>query len=190
MGLNLAGRFSKLASKIPAGLPEISATAALAGGLSVAGNTLTGQADDKGLPRVATEMLGAAGLGAIAGAGARNIRQGMSAPLNKIQAQGNFVDLPFTNTTVVVDPRLTKAGLKTIDVGSKALGAGAVTALGGLGGMIGGGLANVAGLPQTQPEPELPMAVRPALASQNVQQYLASLQGVQGAPAMMILVDA
>lgn len=186
MGLNLAGRFNKVINQMHPGLPETLATAALSGGLSVAGNGLTNQINEKGAARTITEALGAAGLGALAGAGTRALRQKISSPLNEIKAKGYIIDTG--NYVAPVDKKLIDSAFNLNRIGTGALGAGAVTVAGGMGGMLGGGIANAVGVPQS--EPELPMAVRPALASQNVQQYLAGLQGAQGAPAMMIPVDA
>ncbi len=100
--------------------------AAIGAGGSVLGNVVTGQADEKGPGRIALEALGAGGLGALPGfAGGRLAKQ--QQVLNK--------------TGVALSP-LEKA-LYTAGQASAPLSS---VTYGGLGGLVGGGIANAAGM--------------------------------------------
>jgi len=100
--------------------------AAIGAGGSVLGNVVTGQADEKGPGRIALEALGAGGLAAIPGFfGGRLAKQ--QQVLNK--------------TGVELGP-LEKA-LYTAGQASAPLSS---VTYGGLGGLVGGGIANAAGM--------------------------------------------
>lgn len=100
--------------------------AAIGAGGSVLGNVVTGQADEKGPGRIALEALGAGGLAAIPGfAGGRMAKQQQ-----------------VLNKSGVTLGSLEKAAL----MGGQAMAPISSVAYGGLGGLIGGGVANAAGM--------------------------------------------
>ena len=119
--MNLAGKFS----------PEIRAmlgVGALTAGASTLGNVVTGQAQDKGPGRVALEALGA---GVLGGALGRHIPQASRTIQEEITTNPNLRDPLSAN--------LYKRGAE-LGIGAMTLGAG------GLGGLVGGGVANAAGM--------------------------------------------
>lgn len=134
--MNLAGKFS----------PEMKAmlgVGALTAGASTLGNVVTGQAKDKGPGRVALEALGA---GALGGAFGHRIPAGSARTLEMLQQHPMYQD-----------PRAMTLGKRGAEAGivAGALGAG------GLGGLLGGGVANtgdlvgIPGLQQAAPmDPE------------------------------------
>lgn len=128
--------------------------AALGAGLSVAGNAMSGELEDKGMGRVIAEALGAGALGGLA--------------LNRVGS--NVRDMSAIKKTLELHPGVLEGldddtinkGLKELfnkdslyhqtgdyhhklsNIGGAALGLGATAALGGLGGVIGGGVSNAA----------------------------------------------
>jgi hypothetical protein len=118
--MNLAGKFS----------PEMRAmlgVGALTAGASTLGNVVTGQAQDKGPGRVALEALGAGVLGGAVG--------------HQIPKVSQFV-ADETAKPYFRDPRAATAVKRGAELGIGAVTLGA----GGLGGLVGGGVANAAGM--------------------------------------------
>ena len=116
--MNLAGKFS----------PELKAmlgVGALTAGASTLGNIATGQAQEKGPGRVALEALGA---GALGGAMGRRL------PLVNAVVTEILDEAPLYQ-----DPRARMLGKRGTEATIVAAGLGA----GGLGGLAGGGVANV-----------------------------------------------
>jgi hypothetical protein len=168
----------------------IPATAALAGGASLAGNALNSEEDPKPTQRVIAEALasaaggalGAVGMNALANAGRAKakLREDIGVEKNFIREEAKKVGEPNISPQLA-DARMARlleakqnlANLRegrTIANAANAIGvplgmAGAAT----IGGLAVGGAMNVAGVPQMQ-------EVKPALASDSVQQYLAGLQ--------------
>ena len=100
--------------------------AAIGAGGSVLGNVVTGQADEKGPGRIALEALGAGGLAAIPGfAGGRIAKQQQE--LNKAGV-----------TLGSLENAALMGGRAVVPISSVAYG--------GFGGLIGGGIANAAGM--------------------------------------------
>ena len=134
--MNLAGKFS----------PEMKAmlgVGALTAGASTLGNIVTGQAKDKGPGRVALEALGAGALGGAFG--------------HRLPASNVRVMEMLDQSPMYQDPRARMLGKRGAEAGivAGALGAG------GLGGLLGGGVANtgdlvgIPGLQQAAPmDPE------------------------------------
>jgi len=148
----------RLAGKYVGTAPMSLAAAGLGAGASVAGNILFGQGD-KDPNRIALEALGAAGAGGLAGlAVGKAVRPAIS---NMID---NGVDVMSRRRAIPTNIEEIAKGAKDFYTNTTAVNA--ALAAGGLGGMIGGGVANVMGVPVRQP----------AQASQNVQEYLAGLQ--------------
>jgi hypothetical protein len=119
--MNLAGKFS----------PEMKAmlgVGALTAGASTLGNIVTGQAKDKGPGRVALEALGA---GALGGAFGRHL-----------PATNAGIMEMLDQSPMYQDPRARMLGKRGAEAGivAGALGAG------GLGGLLGGGVANTGDL--------------------------------------------
>lgn len=134
--MNLAGKFS----------PEMQAmlgVGALTAGASTLGNIVTGQAKDKGPGRVALEALGAGALGGAFG--------------RRLPASNASVMEMLDQSPMYQDPRARMLGKRGAEA---AIVAGALGA-GGLGGLLGGGVANtgdlvgIPGLQQAAPmDPE------------------------------------
>lgn len=134
--MNLAGKFS----------PEMQAmlgVGALTAGASTLGNIVTGQAKDKGPGRVALEALGAGALGGAFG--------------RRLPATNASVMEMLDQSPMYQDPRARMLGKRGAEA---AIVAGALGA-GGLGGLLGGGVANtgdlvgIPGLQQAAPmDPE------------------------------------
>lgn len=210
MMIPVAGRLmSKLSSPLASTLGMVGLTS----GASVVGNMMSEEGREKPGGRIALEALGAGALGAGAGYGLSRLRdevrnrgrQGVRLAKSSVKdektralldAYNQTKDPQFAqriknifNNEIINDQNLIRDEMRNEIIPlTNAVGIAGGIIAGGAGGLLGGGIANAVGIPQS--EPELPMAVRPALASQNVQQYLAGLQGAQGAPAMMIPVDA
>ena len=163
--INLAGKYaSNFASNIGRRpIPSALASAALAGGLATAGNIVSGEAAREEPGRLAAEALGAAALGGMYGsrlpAARAALYGGKRAVAKDIAAQG--AGKMATGTGVQIGnsanaEELRKAarlGMNAMNYGAAAstglgmLGAGAV------GGMVGGGVSNLAqmvGLPGFQ----------------------------------------
>jgi hypothetical protein len=148
----------KMAGKYVNTLPMSLAAAALGAGGSVAGNIIFGQGD-KDPNRIALEALGAAGAGGLAGlAVSKAVRPVIGDIID------NGVAYMASRGPIPMNIEEMSKGIKNIYTNATAVSA-ALTA-GGLGGMIGGGVANLAGIPLRQP----------AKTSENVKEYLAQLQ--------------
>ena len=116
--MNLAGKFS----------PEMKAmlgVGALTAGASTLGNIVTGQAQEKGPGRVALEALGAGALGGALG--------------RRLPAYNALVTEILDEAPLYQDPRARMLGKRSAEATVLAAGLGA----GGLGGLAGGGVANV-----------------------------------------------
>lgn len=116
--MNLAGKFS----------PELKAmlgVGALTAGASTLGNIVTGQAQEKGPGRVALEALGA---GALGGALGRRMPAASTNVMDTLRAHPMYQD-----------PKMMELGKRGAEATMLAAGLGA----GGLGGLAGGGVANV-----------------------------------------------
>ncbi len=119
--MNLAGKFS----------PEMKAmlgVGALTAGAATLGNIATGQATDKGPGRVALEALGA---GVLGGALGRRIPK----------AEADALEI-LRNDPRLQDPRAFGAAKR----GAEATVIGGILGAGGLGGLVGGGVANAGNL--------------------------------------------
>jgi len=119
--MNLAGKFS----------PEMRAmlgVGALTAGASTLGNVVTGQAQDKGPGRVALEALGAGVLGGAVG--------------RRIPKVSQFIADETAKPYLRLDPGAANAVRRGAELGIGAMTLGA----GGLGGLVGGGVANAAGM--------------------------------------------
>jgi hypothetical protein len=119
--MNLAGKFS----------PEMRAmlgVGALTAGASTLGNVFTGQAQDKGPGRVALEALGAGVLGGAVG--------------RRIPKVAQFIADETAKPYLRRDPGAANAVARGAELGIGAMALGA----GGLGGLVGGGVANAADL--------------------------------------------
>jgi hypothetical protein len=136
--MNLAGKFS----------PEMKAmlgVGALTAGASTLGNIVSGQAQEKGPGRVALEALGAGALGGALG--------------RRLPLANTVVTEILDEAPLYQDPQARMLGKRAAEAGIIAAGLGA----GGLGGLYGGGVANVGqlvgipGLQQQAPmDPERP----------------------------------
>ena len=116
--MNLAGKFS----------PEMKAmlgVGALTAGASTLGNIVTGQAQEKGPGRVALEALGAGALGGVLG---RRMPAASASVMDTLRAHPMYQD-----------PKIMELGKRGAEATMVAAGLGA----GGLGGLAGGGVANV-----------------------------------------------
>jgi hypothetical protein len=110
-----------LAGKFSPEMRAMLGVGALTAGASTLGNVVTGQAQDKGPGRVAMEALGAGVLGGAVG--------------HRIPKVSQFL-------TDVRDPQAANAVKRGAELGIGAMALGA----GGLGGLVGGGVANAAGM--------------------------------------------
>jgi hypothetical protein len=176
---NLAGKYaSDIAASIgKRPIPSALAGAALAGGLATAGNVLTGEANKEEQGRLLTEAIGAGALGAAVGSQIPKLRTGATRALRNVFnvglqnpgavarraemspqeiKQAEFArDILNSAVREGIDPAKARADVKntlrkmqtaqnTVGIPSYLLGAGA------LGGMVGGGVSNIAqmtGLP-------------------------------------------
>jgi hypothetical protein len=163
----------------------IPATAALAGGASLAGNALNSEENPKPTNRVIAEALasaaggalGAVGMNALANARRRNMRDNIGIEKRFIKEESRNVGEPNIPSWIA-DARLThlldaKQNLANMQEGRTI--ANSINAIGvplgmaaaaNIAGLASGAAMNAAGVPQRQE----------AQASQNVQEYLAGLQ--------------
>jgi hypothetical protein len=147
--VGLAGRMAGLMSKIPGrgtGIYHDLGGAALGAGLTTLGNVVTGQADEKPAARLIAEALG----GGLAGYGvsklSRPIREKMTSALQAGKVTG-IVETPIGGFKV--SPLGADRLLKATNLGARGSELGSIAMYGGLGGLIGGGAANIALVPQT-----------------------------------------
>jgi hypothetical protein len=115
----LAGKYAPLIGALGGG--------AIGAGGSVLGNVVTGQADEKGPGRIALEALGAGSLGAVPGFFGGRLAKNAQALKN--------------NPNATISP-MEKAVFMTGQASAPISSVG----YGGLGGLIGGGIANAAGM--------------------------------------------
>jgi len=153
--LNLAGKYARdLAGSISRNpIPSALAGAALAGGLATAGNLVSGEAGREGPGRLISEAIGAGALGALGGYNLPSTRQalyaGKRAIAKELAEKGAERKATGAGMQIGVSPEaenLRQAAKRSIT--AMNVGAGVGTGLGylgagAMGGMIGGGVANV-----------------------------------------------
>lgn len=166
--VNLAGKYANLISKRP--VASAVAGGLSAAGLATLGNIVSGQAQGEGSGRLGLEALGAAGLGAAVGSQIPGLRGRAATMMRNIgavsldnpgavarraqmspsQIQSAELARDILNSAVrsgenpaklrgdlKTSARRTQTGINTVGIPL------ALTAAGGLGGMIGGGVGNV-----------------------------------------------
>lgn len=182
--MKIAGKYMGDVVRKGAMNPLISAAGlgGLTAGAATLGNIVSGEAEDEGAGRLALEALGAGALGAAVGARIpgnlaqlRGMRRAAATDLRGKGAGRNVSYDPSTGQTyqtVGVNPEAAQMREDYLK-GSKALGRGfqagtALSALaaGGIGGMIGGGVANVGqlvGIPGLDQDAAMQAAAQQAL---------------------------
>jgi hypothetical protein len=138
---SMGKKFSGPARAINTPLANTLGGAALGAGLSVAGNAMNGELEDKGLGRIALEALGAGALGATAG--------GVMGNMNRDAAVRTYMPQYQDKVRNHANLGMYLNGIGDT-IGQSAAMLGGATALGGLGGLVGGGLSDLtqsAGVP-------------------------------------------
>jgi hypothetical protein len=143
---SMGKKFSGPARAINTPLANTLGGAALGAGLSVAGNAMNGELEDKGLGRIALEALGAGALGATAG--------GVIGGMNRNAGVANYMSNHEISAATPPGKRIqgfledkSNVGMYLNGIGDtigqSAAMLGGATALGGLGGLVGGGLSDL-----------------------------------------------
>lgn len=143
---DIGNRFAPIGRSLNTPMANMAGAGALGAGLSVLGNVVSGEIDDKGLGRVALEALGAGALGATAG--------GVLGGMNRDAGVANFMANQGISKTTPAGRKIqgylqnqSNLGMYLNGigdtVGQSAAMLGTATALGGLGGLVGGGLSDL-----------------------------------------------
>ena len=154
-----------LAGKYMRGIANSPAGSAVAGGAAAAGLSALGNVgSDKPGERIAIEALGAAGLGALAGSQVP-ARQRMLSKKNVGDAVGPAMADVLNNQPMGNAERaaFVQAGNQLVQAapyGAGAISAGMIAAGGGLGGQVGGGVANLMGIDPENPGSSNTMGAR------------------------------
>ena len=154
-----------LAGKYMRGIANSPVGSAVAGGAAAAGLSALGNVgSDKPGDRIAMEALGAAGLGALAGSQIP-ARQRMLSKKNVGNAVGPAMadvlnNQPMSNAEKTAFVQGSNALVQAAPYGAAAISAGTVAAAGGLGGQIGGGVANLMGIDPENPGSSNTMGAR------------------------------
>ena len=154
----LAGKYMRGIAKSPAG-------SALAGGAAAAGLSALGNVgSDKPGERIAIEALGAAGLGALAGSQVP-ARQRMLSKKNVGKTVGPAMadvlnSVPMDDAERVKFLNIGKGVVNAAPYGAGAISAGVIAGAGGLGGQVGGGVANLMGIDPENPGSSNTMGAR------------------------------
>jgi hypothetical protein len=168
----VAGRFSRV-MPILTGVPASTIGGGLAAsGLNVLGNVVTGEIENKPASRIIAEAIGAGGLGAGVGYALGRDRSKVSRVVND-SIDRKKADIALEINSPDTYRELTdnlNNEIRDINRFANQLygGAGGINVLvgGGIGGMLGGGAANIAQIPQTQAIDGDP----------QIEQYLAAIQ--------------
>jgi len=154
-----------LAGKYMRGIAQSPVGSAVAGGAAAAGLSALGNVgSDKPADRIAAEALGAAALGAAAGSRVPAVRKVLSK-----ENVGNTVgpamadvyrSVPLSEKDAYDFARLGKGIVDAAPYAAGAIAAGGITAAGGLGGQVGGGVANLMGIDPENPGSSNTMGAR------------------------------
>ena len=154
-----------LAGKYIRGIANSPVGSAVAGGAAAAGLSALGNVgSDKPSERIAAEALGAGALGAIAGSRVPAIRKGVSKK-NVGNAVGQAMSdvyntVPMSNEEAYKFAQIGKGVVNAAPYGAGAIAAGGIAAAGGLGGQVGGGVANLMGIDPENPGSSNTMGAR------------------------------
>jgi len=151
----LAGRFLNRVTSSP--LQSAVAGGLATAGLSVGGNVATEEGRDKGAARIALEALGAGALGAGVGSRIPALKKEYgSVDRAKLRKQLDKVATPETMQEVVQQDLLLNAAQQASPYTGGAIAGLGLAAAGGLGGQIGGGVANLGNMAGLAIDPESP----------------------------------
>ena len=191
--MQLAGKYLQKANQKLKPLLNNPGKAAMAGGAAAAGlatlgNITSGEASQEGPGRLLLEAGNAALLGGMAGAAIPSLRRLVSKRTiaqnirnedmgKKATGQGVELGSQFGTPEATKMRRGANTYMGAVPYAQGALGAGLITAAGGLGGLSGGGLANLAeaiGAPgfQSAIDPEMPGSSNTMNSRLNMQGYV------------------
>ena len=152
---HLAGRYLNAVSSSP--LQSAVAGGLASAGLSVGGNLVSEEGRDKGAARIALEALGAGALGACVGSRIPALKKEYgSVDRAKLRKQLDKVATPETMQEVVQQDLLLNAAQQASPYTGAAIAGLGLAAAGGLGGQIGGGVANLGNMAGLAIDPESP----------------------------------
>ena len=141
---------------------------AAAAGLATIGNIGSGEAAEEGAARVTAEALGAGLLGAGAGALIPSMRR---LSRNAIVQNMNQRMIPEIEPSQALR-KDAKQALQYLPYGQAGVGTAAVIGAGGLGGMVGGGVANIGNMAGLAIDPEMPGSSNTMNSRLNMQGYV------------------
>mgnify|MGYP001199006068 CR=1 FL=1 len=151
----LAGRFLNGITSSP--LQSAAAGGLATAGLSVGGNLASEEGREKGAARIALEALGAGALGAGVGSQIPSLKKEYaSVDGAKVRRGLDKVVIPETQQQVVQQDRLINAVQQISPYAGGAVSGLGLLAAGGLGGQIGGGVANLGNMAGLAIDPESP----------------------------------
>jgi hypothetical protein len=152
---HLAGRYLNAVTSSP--LQSTVAGGLATAGLSVGGNLASEEGRDKGAARIALEALGAGALGAGVGSRIPALKKEYgSVDSAKLRKGLDKVVTPQTMQEVVQQDRLINAAQQASPYAGSVIAGTGLLAAGGLGGQIGGGVANLGNMAGLAIDPESP----------------------------------
>ena len=171
--IKLAGRYAKDLLERPAALM---ATGGLgAAGLATLGNVASGQAEYESPARMGLEALGAGALGALAARSVPAMAQRYTKEAGRSRMQKANANRPDSKSLNPEDlqalGKITNLYAETAPYRGAVYGTGLMLGTGGLGGQIGGGVANIGNMAGFPIDPEMPGSSNTMNSRLNMQGY-------------------